>query len=60
MNIQSGVNRWTPELEVLYGLPRGSFPGTQEAFARMVHPDDFPRVDQWVAESILSGSAKGE
>ena len=41
-NIQSGVNRWTPELEALYGLPRGSFPGTQEAFAKMVHPGGFP------------------
>jgi PAS domain S-box-containing protein len=59
-NIQSGVNRWTPELEALYGLPKGRFPGTQEAFAKMVHPDDFPRVEQWIAQSILSGSATGE
>ena len=59
-NIQSGVNRWTPELEVLYGLPKGSFPGTQEAFAKMVHPEDFPRVEQWIARSMLSGSEKGE
>jgi len=58
-NIQSGVNRWTPELEVLYGLPRGSFPGTQEAFAKMVYPDDFPRVEQWIAQSMLSGSEEG-
>jgi PAS domain-containing protein len=60
-NIQSGVNRWTPELEVLYGLPRGSFPGTQEAFAKMVHPDDFPRVEQWIGNrcSVARKSLNG-
>ena len=59
-NIQTGVNRWTPELEALYGLPRGGFPGTQEAFAKMVHPDDLPQVEHWVAQSMGSEAAEGE
>src|SRR5215469_12988748 len=43
-NIQTGVNTWTPELEAMYGLPRGGFGGTQTAFENLVHPDDRARV----------------
>src|ERR1700751_6040013 len=39
-NIKTGVNRWTPELERLYGLPPGGFAGTQSAWEKLVHPDD--------------------
>ena len=39
-NIQTGVNIWSPELEAMYGLPRGSFAGTQPAWEMLVHPDD--------------------
>jgi PAS domain S-box-containing protein len=39
-NIKTGVNRWTPELERLYGLPPGGFAGTQSAWEALVHPDD--------------------
>ncbi|HLV87892.1 MAG TPA: PAS domain S-box protein [Candidatus Sulfotelmatobacter sp.] len=39
-NIKTGVNRWTPELERLYGLPPGGFAGTQSAWQSLVHPDD--------------------
>lgn len=43
-HVQTGVNRWTPELEHMYGLETGTFEGTQEAWARRVHPDDLPAV----------------
>ncbi|HEX8799858.1 MAG TPA: PAS domain-containing protein, partial [Terriglobales bacterium] len=39
-NIQTGVNTWTPELEEMYGLPRGGFGGTQTAFENLVYSDD--------------------
>lgn len=39
-NVQTGVNRWTPELEALHGLSPGTFPRTFSAWERMVHPDD--------------------
>jgi PAS domain S-box-containing protein len=38
-NIQTGVNIWTPELEAMYGLKPGTFPGTQTAFENLVHAD---------------------
>ncbi len=37
---QSNVNRWTPELEAMYGLSPGGFTGTQEAWEQLVHPED--------------------
>jgi PAS domain S-box-containing protein len=39
-NVQTNVNRWTPELEAIYGLQPGEFAGTQEAWEQMLHPDD--------------------
>ncbi len=39
-NIQTGVNTWTPELEAMYGLVPGEFGRTQDAWERLVHPDD--------------------
>jgi len=39
-NVQTGVNTWTPEMEALYGLPRGSFGGTHADFENLVHPED--------------------
>jgi PAS domain S-box-containing protein len=53
-NIQTGVNTWTPELEALYGLPRGGFGGTQTAFENLVHPDDLDRVKKLAERSLTS------
>ena len=39
-NVQTNVNRWTPELEAIYGLQPGEFAGTLEAWLSMLHPDD--------------------
>ena len=39
-NIQTGENIWSPELEAMYGLAPGSFPGTQPAWESLVHPED--------------------
>ena len=49
-NIQTGVNRWSPELEALYGLEPGTFPGTQEAWEFLVHPDDRAEARRQVEE----------
>lgn len=39
-NIQKCVNIWTPELEAMYGLNEGEFPGTQHAWEELLHPSD--------------------
>ncbi len=40
MDVQTGVNSWTPELEVLYGLEPGEFGRTLPSWEQLVHPDD--------------------
>ncbi len=39
-NIQTGSNTWSPEIEKIYGLEPGTFPGTYEAWRDLVHPED--------------------
>jgi PAS domain S-box-containing protein len=60
-NLRTGVNTWTPELEAIYGLPPGSFGGTQRAFENLVHADDRASVIKLAAESLKTGqSTNGE
>jgi PAS domain S-box-containing protein len=59
-NIQTGVSVWTPELEVMYGLPPGGFAGTQRAWEELVHPDDQPEIARRVREAMASGDFEGE
>jgi PAS domain S-box-containing protein len=59
-NIKTGVNRWTPELEVLYGLRPGTFPGTQSAWEQLVHPDDREAAIAAVQQSFSEGSFERE
>ena len=39
-NVQTNLNRWTAELETIYGLQPGEFAGTQEAWEQMLHSED--------------------
>ena len=39
-----GENRWSPDLEAMYGVAPGSYDGTYESWKRLVHPDDWPKV----------------
>ena len=39
-NLRTGVHRWTPEMEALYGLPAGAFRGSQTAWSQLLHPED--------------------
>jgi PAS domain S-box-containing protein len=55
-DIQTGLNTWTPELEAIYGLPPGGFPGTQAAWEDLIHPDDRVRAVQRVADSFTTGT----
>lgn len=59
-NIQTGVNTWTPELEAMYGLRVGGFPGTQQAWEQLVHPDDRPRAVAKVQRAMEQGGFADE
>jgi PAS domain S-box-containing protein len=61
LNIRTGVDNWTPELEALYGLPPGGFAGTLTAFENLIHPDDRQRVIELTREMMRTGQpAEGE
>ena len=59
-NIQTGVNRWTPELEAMYGLPPGGFAGTQRAWEELVHPEDRPEAVRRVRQAMDAGGLEAE
>jgi len=43
---------WTESMERLFGLEPGSFEGTFEAFAKRVHPDDLPEVQEAIETAV--------
>lgn len=45
-DVATGRSHWTAEQETIYGLPAGGFPGTHEAWAERVHPDDRAAADE--------------
>jgi PAS domain S-box-containing protein len=45
---------WSRELEEMFGLPPGGFDARTDAFRRLVHPDDEPRLAKAVAEALAS------
>ncbi len=59
-DIETGVNRWTRELEAMYGLMPGSFESTEAAWEKLVHADDRPQVQQKVQLSMETGTFEGE
>ena len=59
-DIAEDVNRWTPEIENLYGLPEGGFDGTYAAWAKLVHPDDLPAAETAVRGALASGRVETE
>jgi PAS domain S-box-containing protein len=48
-------NKWSPEIEALYGLPPGGFKGGYQGWAKLVHPDDLPRAEADVRRALETG-----
>jgi PAS domain S-box-containing protein len=49
------VNRWSPELCAMFGLPPGGFDGTARAWWQLCHPDDWARVRESIAHAHATG-----
>lgn len=56
-DISANVNRWSPEIEKLYGLPVGSFGGSYEDWRALVHPDDLEHAESLAMAAIESGDS---
>lgn len=50
-----GSIRWSDTLEAQYGMPPGTFPGTQAAFLAAVHPDDRADVIETMTRAARAG-----
>jgi PAS domain S-box-containing protein len=55
-DLASNVLTWSDELYRIYGLERGHFNGTYEAFLERVHPDDLERTKSSVFDALRTVS----
>ena len=53
-------NRWSPELEAMYGLEPGTFDGTFEAWKKLIHADDWPAAKLAIQRAHRSGDIAAE
>ncbi|HEV8067050.1 MAG TPA: ATP-binding protein [Planctomycetaceae bacterium] len=54
-NAQTDENKWSPEIEALYGLKPGTFAGTYEAWAKLLHPHDLAIAEADVRRALETG-----
>jgi PAS domain S-box-containing protein len=54
-NSLTDENRWSPEIEALYGLPPGGFEGGYQGWARLLHPDDLAKAEADVRRALETG-----
>ena len=54
-NVQTGVNVWTQEMEMMYGLARGEFGETQAAWMQLIYPEDREAAAGWVNQAFQTG-----
>jgi PAS domain S-box-containing protein len=53
---KTGGVKWSPQLEAIHGLARGTFAGTFEAFQSDMHPDDRERVLKQIDAAVRDRS----
>ena len=58
--VRERENRWSPELEAMYGLEPGTFDGTFEGWRKLLHPDDWPAVKLAIKRAHESGDIAAE
>jgi len=55
-DIETGEVVWSEEVERLFGLAPGSFPGTYEAYKQFQHPEDLRRVERAISDALATHS----
>jgi len=53
-------NRWSPELEAMYGQEPGTFDGTFQSWKKLVHPDDWPAAKLALKHAHETGDIAAE
>jgi PAS domain S-box-containing protein len=59
-NIKNDVNHWTPEMEAIYGLAPGTFPGTLKAWKQLIHPEDREESTRVITCAMKEGGLEKE
>jgi PAS domain S-box-containing protein len=54
-NPHTGEVVWSEQVEKTYGLGKGEFPGTVDAYVEFIHPDDRGWVWAEIQEALVSG-----
>jgi PAS domain S-box-containing protein len=60
IGVGEGTNRWSQDLEVMYGLAPGTYDGSYETWKKLVHPDDWPGVRAAIKRAHQTGDVAGE
>ncbi|AZZ76731.1 diguanylate cyclase [Pseudomonas sp. RU47] len=60
VDLVSGTNYWTPQLETLFGLEAGGFGGSLAHWKAQVHPEDVARVSSTFENAVQSGDDRVE
>jgi PAS domain S-box-containing protein len=55
-----GENRWSPELEAMYGLAPGTYDGSYETWKALVHSEDWPAVSEAIGHAYRTGEVSAE
>jgi len=53
-------NRWSPELETMYGLEPGTFDRTYQGWRKLIHPEDWPSVKQAIEHAHKTSDVAAE
>jgi PAS domain S-box-containing protein len=53
-------NRWSPDLEAMYGLESGTFDRTFQGWKKLIHPDDWPTVKLAIQNANASGDVAAQ
>jgi PAS domain S-box-containing protein len=54
-NSVTDENKWSSEIEALYGLPPGGFDGSYQAWVKLIHPDDLVKAEEDVRHAFQTG-----
>jgi len=56
-DVQRDINRWTPQMAAIHGLPPASFPQTRDEWLALVHPADRTAMAESIDKSLLTGKS---
>jgi PAS domain S-box-containing protein len=54
-DIDSDTSTWSDQLYEMYGVKRGEYAGSLDAFLKLVHPDDRERVQRQFTNAVRTG-----